>query len=357
MFKMKVIMASLAVIGSAGLINCSEFQGSHSIPEGGPELNSEQVEKEALSPEEAQALAMQQRRERRASIQADLQNMANRSYPETECSPQDQQALANQNEVVDTGSRILTLNPPLQDILNTQSEETRVENAAVSLGRILRNADNTFCAVNVAAETAARTISLYITNPINDTMRTIEYEALIDKAEHVRNALAPVVSDLQDTINAEVRAPFMAQVERHNEVSSELSSSIQNIGQMVERIKASSQCQQTGACTQEEIANGLAIVRAENAVNQAQAAIERHGISGPNDQDLAAKNTVLEDHAQLLAEQINSLQLVVTGIEQGLPTAGATVGATVEPPSTSVEVTEQEETETRGARARRHNRQ
>ncbi len=316
MLKIKILCAALAVIASAGLVNCSEFQGTHSIPAQGPSLNSESPEATTgNSIQDQAALTFQQRLEHRAGIRSDLQRLSSTSFEESQCSQADQDSLSNQSEVINTGSIVRTFDPPLQRIKDLNQSVQQVQFASQSLARSLRNADNPYCAMNVAAEAAHFGIHGLLQNQASDVMSSEEYEVFVQKADHIRNALNSVVGEIQDAINVEVRAPFMEQVARNESLRSQITSNIVILGQMIELVRSSYNCDETTGCSQIELARGSAVVRTDAIIIQAQSALSRYQVEGPNDSTLEAKNNVLENHLGQLTERVEVMRIMVLTIE------------------------------------------
>ncbi len=316
MSKFKIIFAGLALIASAGLINCSEFQGNHNTPADGPALPSENPNGPSAEEQQA-ALEMQQKLEHRSGITADLNVIANINYSTEQCAENEQVALATQQEVVNTGSQTFTFAPPLERIMDTNQSAQQVQFAALALARSLSEADNHFCALNVASQAAAYAVSNLMANPALDVITTEQYEVMVQKAESIRNALSPVVDTIQNEINADIRAPWIEMASEHESLRTQISESISQLNQMIATIRSSYQCDDTsGNCTASEMARGSAVVRTEGIVSQAQGALAQFQIQEPGDPRLTdARNEVLRDNLRELTIRVNVMGSIVEAIE------------------------------------------
>lgn len=321
MNKFKIIMAVLAVVGSTALVNCSEFQGNNSTPGDGPALNSEAPEPGNELDEQAQAY--RQKMEYRNGITSDLRRIGDRSFAENLCSQADQDALANQEEVINMGSRVLRMNPPLERIMDQTQTVQQVQFAVDALVRILRNSDNHHCAMNVAAETARFGISGLMENPaINYDMDTSEaatqrYENMVAKADHIRDGLLPLVNDLQSEINADIREPWLEMAATHESLVSQIGEKSMLLGQMIELIRASYTCNDAlPNCSLAERARGTVVVRTEADIVAAQEAAGSFQIQEPGDSRLTQDRLdILESHDRILDGRLESLTNIVRAIE------------------------------------------
>ncbi len=316
MSRFKIIFAGLALIASAGLVNCSEFQGNHNTPADGPALPSENPNGPSAEEQQA-ALEMQQKLEHRSTITTDLNEIASMNFSGEQCPENDQEALANQQEVVNTGSQTYTFAPPLERIMDSNQSAQQVQFAATALARSLSEADNHFCALNVAAQAANYAVTNLMAHPALDVITSEQYDIMVQKAESIRNALSPVVSNIQDQINADIRAPWIEMASEHESLRSQINESISALNQMVATIRASYQCDDTtGSCSANEMARGSAVVRTETIISQAQGALDQFQIQEPGDPRLTdARNEVLRNSLHELTIRVNVMGSIVEAIE------------------------------------------
>lgn len=297
-------MAALAVVASAGLINCSKMKANNTAPAAGEELPTVAEETEA----ERAARLLREKLEYRSSLVADLQAMSAMNAGEEACSSSDLQALKNKQD-----------NPELlsayDSITSNIAKLKMVIFGSDNMVKDMESAENKYCALNLGAVTADYALFNFMlhNNQAIDVTSSEDYDKLVEKAEQVVAKLKPAMERIAREISiVEASAAKEKMYQENAQMSQEIRDLISQLTEMNEKVRASYDCDETSSqCSDQTKAFGAATGNAVSSIQKAEEALELAKIEGSNDPKIAQKNGLLKSVIEDLKKRVAAAEIMI----------------------------------------------